>query len=43
MPNFVVETADMYKNCLNKYCFNQDTVYNYKSELTGTRGLPVCT
>ena len=27
---------------LDKYWTNQDVVYDFKSDLTGTGGLPVC-
>jgi len=29
------------KNHLDKYCINQDVVYNYKSDLIWTKGLAV--
>ena len=35
-------TLNAFKNRLDKYWTNQDVVYDYKSDLTGTGGLPVC-
>jgi len=39
-----VEAPDphAFKNRLDKYWTNQDVIYDYKSDLTGTGGLPVC-
>ena len=42
--DYVVEADSLnaFKNRLDKYWTNQDVVYDYKSDLTGTGGLPVC-
>ena len=44
ISNYVVEADSLnaFKNRLDKYWTNQDVVYDYKSDLTGTGGLPVC-
>ena len=44
LPDYVVEADSLnaFKNRLNKYRTNQDVVYDYKSDLKGTGGLPVC-
>jgi len=35
-------SVDAFKNRFDKYWTNQDVVYDYKSDLTETGGLPVC-
>lgn len=44
LPDYVVEADSLnaFKNRLDKYWTNQEVVYDYKSDLTGTGGLPVC-
>ena len=44
LPDYVVEADSLnaFKNRLDKYWTNQDVVCDYKSDLTGTGGLPVC-
>jgi len=44
LPDHVVEADSLnaFKNRLDKYWTNQDVVYDYKSDLKGTGGLPVC-
>ena len=44
LPDHVVEADSLnaFKNCLDKYWTNQDVFYDYKSDLKGTGGLPVC-
>jgi len=44
LPDYVVEADSLnaFKIRLDKYWTNQDVVYDYKSDLTGTGGLPVC-
>jgi len=37
------DNVDTFKNSHDKYWINQHVVYDYKSELAGTRGLSVCT
>ena len=43
LPDYVVEadSVNTFKNSLDKYWTNQDVVYDYKLDLTGTGGLPV--
>jgi len=43
-PDYVVEADSLnaFKNRLDKYCTNQNVVFDYKSDLTETGGLPVC-
>jgi len=36
------DSLNAFINRLDKYCTNQDVVYDYKSDLKGTGGLPVC-
>ena len=36
------DSLNAFKNRLDKYWTNQDVVYDYKSDLKGTGGLPVC-
>jgi len=36
------DSLNAFKNCLHKYWTDQDVVYDYKSDLKGTGGLPVC-
>ena len=44
LPDYVVEadSVNAFKNRLDKHWTNQDVVYDYNSDLTGTGGLPVC-
>ena len=44
LPDHVVEadSINKFKSRLDKYWTNQDIVYNYDCDLTGTGGLPVC-
>jgi len=44
LPDRIVEadSFNVFKNHLDKYWTNQDVVYDYKSDLTGTGGLPIC-
>ena len=44
LPDHVVEadSINSFKSRLDKYWTNQDIVYNYDCDLTGTGGLPVC-
>ena len=44
LPDYVVEadSANSFKNRLDKYWANQEFVFNFNSELMGTGGLPVC-
>ena len=43
LPDCVVEadSVNAFKNRLDKYWTNQDVFYDYKSDLTGTGGLPL--
>ena len=36
------DPLNAFKNRLDKYWTNQDVVYDYKSDLKETGGLPVC-
>jgi len=36
------DSLNALKNRLDKYWTNQGVVYDHKSDLTGTGGLPVC-
>jgi len=36
------DSINSFKSQLDKYCTNQDVIYNYECDLTGTGGLPVC-
>jgi len=36
------DSLNAFKNRLDKYWTNQDVAYDYKSDLKGTGGLPVC-
>ena len=44
LPDYVAEAnfVNTFKNRLDKYWTNQDVVYDYKSDLIRTGGLPVC-
>ena len=44
LPDYVAEadSVNAFKNRLDKYWTNQDVVYDGKSHLTETGGLPVC-
>jgi len=44
LPDYAVESEsdNAFNNCLDKYLTNQNVVYDYESDLTGTGGLPVC-
>jgi len=44
LPDHVVEadSINSFKSRLDKYWTNQDVIYNYDCDLTGTGGLPVC-
>ena len=43
-PDHVVEadSINSFKSRLEKYWTNQDVIYCYDCDFTGTRGLPVC-
>jgi len=36
------DSINIFKSWLDKYWTNQDVIYNYDCDLTGTGGLPVC-
>jgi len=36
------DSVNSFKNRLDKYWANQESVFNFNSELMGTGGLPVC-
>jgi len=44
LPNDVVEadTVNSFKNRLAKHWCNQDVLYNFNTDLTGTGSLPIC-
>ena len=44
LPDCVVEadSVNSFKNMLDKYWANEEFVFNFNSELTGTGVLPVC-
>jgi len=44
LPNDVVEadTVNSFKNRLDKHWCNQDVLYNFNTDLTGTGSLPIC-
>jgi len=44
LSDFLVEadSINSFKSWLDKYWTNQDVIYNYECDLTGTGGLPVC-
>jgi len=44
LPNEVVEadTVNAFKYRLDKYWSNQDVLFDFNADLTGTGGVPVC-
>ena len=44
LPDSVVDadTLHTFKNCLDKHWLDQDVLYNFHSELTGTEGASIC-
>jgi len=44
LPNAVVEsdTINTFKNRLDKHWSNQEVLFDFKADLTGTGGQPVC-
>ena len=45
LPDYMVEADSVgtFKSRLDKFWANQNIVYIFKSELTGTEGWPICT